>query len=103
MKRNISLQTVLLMASILVIAALAVSCASAPSLRPVKNLSLEQFKKIFDSGAAVTVVDTRTEYEFRKGHIPGAVNIPPEKFDVIGSLLPGDKNAHIVFYCRGSA
>lgn len=87
----------------LAIAVLTASCASSPALRPVRNLTLDQLKKMVDSGAAFTLVDTRTEYEYRKGRIPGAISIPPEKFDVIGSLLPGDKSAHIVFYCRGSA
>jgi rhodanese-related sulfurtransferase len=47
------------------------------------------------------VVDARSEEEFREGHIPKSINIPPEKFGMIASLLPKDKKALIVFYCRG--
>ncbi len=89
---------------ILAVAALLVSCASAPppSARPVENLSVDQLKGLLDRNALLFLVDTRTEYEYKKGHIPGAVNIPPYKFDAIGTLLPPDKGLHLVFYCRGS-
>jgi len=47
------------------------------------------------------IVDTRGEYEYRQGHIPGAINIPQEQFDNIEALMPKDKDMQIVFYCRG--
>lgn len=50
----------------------------------------------------VFLVDTRTEHEFKSGRIPGAVNIPPHRFQSLGDLLPRDKDTHLVFYCRGS-
>jgi len=47
------------------------------------------------------VVDARPEKEYRKGHIPNAVNIPPSQIKSIASYLPQDKNMPIIFYCRG--
>jgi rhodanese-related sulfurtransferase len=85
----------------LAIAAFAVSCTTLPLL-PVRNVSVDQLKKIIDEKEVLVLVDTRTEYEYRKGRIPGAVSIPPEKFDVLATLLPEDKNVHIIFYCRGT-
>ncbi len=80
------------------------ACATAPPPpRSTGNLSAEQVKALLDRKARMTLVDTRTEYEFRKGHIPGSINIPPHKFPVMGGLLPPDRGAHLVFYCRGSA
>jgi predicted sulfurtransferase len=87
----------------LLTAALAVSCATAPQPRPVGNLSAEQLKAMLERKETLVLVDTRTEYEYRKGHIPRSVNIPPHKFQVIGTLLPSDKSVHLVFYCRGSS
>jgi len=90
--------------ALLVAAFLVSSCAPvliAPT-RPVGALSAEQLKELTDAKSALFLVDTRTEYEFKKGHIPGAVNIPPHRFDSLAGLLPTDKVVHLVFYCRGS-
>lgn len=83
-------------------AALLVSCVTLPPARPVENISAEQLKKLLDQHTVLMLVDTRTEYEFRKGRVPGAVNIPPNKFSELGILLPPDKDVLVVFYCRGS-
>jgi rhodanese-related sulfurtransferase len=93
-----------------VIAILAlVACATAPPARhSIGNLSAEQLKGLLDRKASLFLVDTRTEYEFKQGRIPGSVNIPPHKFPPenirnLGTLLPADKSTHLVFYCRGAA
>jgi hypothetical protein len=52
------------------------------------------------------IVDTRQEWEYRTGHIKGALNLPMEptrwsrwrKKDVLSKLLGPDKNRLIVFY-----
>jgi predicted sulfurtransferase len=79
------------------------SCATVPPPRQgVGNLSAEQLKALLDRKASVVLVDTRTEYEFKQGRIPGSINIPPHKFRVLAEILPADKKAHLVFYCRGA-
>jgi predicted sulfurtransferase len=78
--------------------ALMVSCILSQDL---KRLSAEELKKMIDEGPKMLIVDTRGEYEYRQGHIPGAINIPQEQFDNIEALMPKDKDMQIVFYCRG--
>jgi rhodanese-related sulfurtransferase len=63
-------------------------------------ISAEDLKKALDSGKEITVVDARTEREFRDGHIPNAINIPPDKVREIAKHLPKNGDAQIVFYCR---
>jgi len=47
----------------------------------------------------VTVLDIRPEEEFAAGHLPNAINIPPDELTQrIGEL---DNNQTIVAYCRG--
>lgn len=75
------------------------STVSADSFRII---SAEELKKMSDAKKQIAIVDTRTEQEFRQGHIPKAINIPPEKVNVIASLLPKSKKTAIVFYCRGA-
>ncbi|MBI5074028.1 MAG: rhodanese-like domain-containing protein [Nitrospirae bacterium] len=75
--------------------------SSAAAAETFKTVTADELKKMIDSGKQITVVDTRTEEEFRQGHLPKAVNIPPEKVNNIGDLLPKAKNRPVVFYCRG--
>lgn len=65
-------------------------------------IDAEEFQKMI--GAAKTnlvIADTRTDYEYRAGHIPGSVNLTPDKFSNIQAYLPNDKDIPVVFYCRG--
>ena len=47
----------------------------------------------------VTVIDVRPVEEFAAGHVPNAINIPPE--DLEKSLLALDPTQEVVAYCRG--
>ena len=89
--------------ALLIAAFLVSSCAPVPiaPTRTVGALSAEQLKKLTDAKSALFLVDTRTEYEYRQGRLPGAINIPPYRFKELARLLPPDKDAKIVFYCRG--
>jgi 3-mercaptopyruvate sulfurtransferase SseA len=52
------------------------------------------------------LVDTRQEWEYRTGHIKGAVNFPMEptgwsrwrKADALKALLGSDKDRQVIFY-----
>ena len=65
------------------------------------NLTADDLAKRIVQSEKLLVVDVRTEDEYRQGHIPDAVNIPPSQFKLIGNHLPQDKNLPIIFYCRG--
>lgn len=47
----------------------------------------------------VTLLDIRPQDEFTKGHIPGAINIPPGQLERRLAGIP--KRREIVAYCRG--
>ncbi|MCP4022430.1 MAG: rhodanese-like domain-containing protein [Desulfobacteraceae bacterium] len=67
-----------------------------------KNL----WEKYLDKKNRPLIVDTRQEWEFRAGHVKGAVNFPMEptwlsrwqKRAVLEKFLGPDKNRSIVFY-----
>ena len=67
-----------------------------------KTISAEALKTIMDSEKQLVLVDCRTDQEFAQGHIPKAINIPPEKVSEMGALLPKSKTVPLVFYCRGT-
>jgi len=65
------------------------------------EIRAEELKRLIDEKAPFLLVDNRSEYEYRDVRIPGAINIPQEKFRFLDKLLPEDKSFRIVFYCRG--
>ena len=46
------------------------------------------------------VVDVRTIFEFRKGHIPGAIHAPNWKIVLRLDRIPSDKNEELVVTCE---
>ena len=51
-------------------------------------------------GRSPAVVDVRTGFEFRTGHIPGAINAPIWKIMLRPTSLPADKQAEMVVLCE---
>jgi rhodanese-related sulfurtransferase len=82
-----------LLLSILFLATLLAGCASSIS-------SSELLARIGKGGPEVAVVDVRTKGEFRKGHLPGAVNIGilglPFRLD---EIPVESKDDPLVVYC----
>ncbi|MFC1549502.1 rhodanese-like domain-containing protein [Nitrospirota bacterium] len=67
-----------------------------------KVITAEDLKAEMEKGKSkVLVVDARTPDEYKQGHIPGAINLPPSKFRAIAGYLPMNKRTPLVFYCRG--
>lgn len=67
----------------------------------VKELDFKEVKKRLDAGEKMTIVDTREDSEWAKGHIPGAVHLGKGVIERdIEKTIP-DKNAPIILYCGG--
>lgn len=65
-------------------------------------ISLDEAKGLFDAGQTV-FIDARHEFDFKLGHIKGAVNIPLKDFEARRDsfdVYPKDKS--IVAYCDGA-
>jgi rhodanese-related sulfurtransferase len=69
----------------------------------IGTISLAEAKQSHDAGSAV-FVDSRTEEEYRAGHIAGAINIPLDQFESRGpqylERLPVGRP--LITYCGGS-
>lgn len=70
-------------------------------------IGTQKLKKIYDKNLeGLLLVDTRQEWEYRSGHIKGALNFPMEptwlsrwrKKGALEKFLGPDKNRFIVFY-----
>jgi rhodanese-related sulfurtransferase len=63
------------------------------------TITRDALKARVDHGDHVTLVETLPAPAFRKAHLPGAVNLPPDQVrDLATTVLP-DKGADIVVYC----
>ena len=65
------------------------------------DLTAEEVKQRIDQPGKVLLVDARTAKEYKKAHIPTAINIPPSQIKSVPNHLPQDKAMPIIFYCRG--
>ncbi|MCQ4637162.1 rhodanese-like domain-containing protein [Anaerovorax odorimutans] len=73
--------------------------SSAANMDAYHKITAEQAKKMMDEGG-VTVVDVRTEQEYKSGHIPGSILVPNEE---IGTEQPKelpDQDAVLLVHCR---
>jgi rhodanese-related sulfurtransferase len=60
----------------------------------------QELAKRIQAKSPPTVVDVRTGFEFRKGHIPGAIHAPTWKILLRLAPLPSDKSAEMVLTCE---
>lgn len=84
--------------SILVASTVAAIPASAQGI----VIGADQVREWMNGGKEVLLIDVRTPEEYRKGHIPGAVNIPAERVIDEQAKLPKDRTTPLIFYCRGT-
>lgn len=55
-----------------------------------------ELDRMIQRNEPVTIVDVRTPEAYRKGHIPGAINLPEERWETVEGLSQTGPN---VFYC----
>lgn len=76
---------------------------SGSGVREEWKISPEEVKQRFLDGSAA-FVDARTPPEFAAGHVPGAVNVPPE--DCVGAWARAQARLPaapvLIFYCRSA-
>ena len=65
----------------------------------VATISRDELREKIDRRDPFLLVETLPEAAYHHVHLPGAINLPPDKLtELAPSLLP-DKNAEIVVYC----
>ena len=64
-----------------------------------KTITREELQRKLDRGDHFRLVETLGEEKYRKAHLPGAINLPPEQLrDRAAEILP-DKDEEIILYC----
>lgn len=65
----------------------------------MKTISRDDLKKKIDQKDNFLLVETLPAAAYHHNHLPGAINLPPEKVKELASQMLPDKNADIVVYC----
>jgi rhodanese-related sulfurtransferase len=63
------------------------------------TISREELRALMDDGRGITLVETLPSAAFEHAHLPGAINLPPDRIRELAPNLLPDKNAEIVVYC----
>jgi rhodanese-related sulfurtransferase len=63
-------------------------------------MKAKELLKRIESKSAPVIIDARTGIEFKRGHVPGAINAPPRKILLKTAKLPKDTSAEMVIYCE---
>lgn len=65
----------------------------------LETVSREELKAKMDRGEAFTLVETLPEVAYQHAHLPGAINLPPDRVRELAPRLLPDKGAEIIVYC----
>lgn len=66
------------------------------------TISTKDLKAKLDKKQNITLVETLAPERYREAHIPGALNIPPEKIKELAPQMLPNKEAEIVTYCTSA-
>lgn len=65
----------------------------------LKTISRDELKQKIDRKDDFLLVETLPAATYHHAHLPGAINLPPEKVMQLAPKLLPDKAADIVVYC----
>ncbi len=65
----------------------------------VKTISRDELMGKIDRRDHFLLVETLPETAYHHAHLPGAINLPPDKVTELAPTILPDKNAEIVVYC----
>ena len=65
----------------------------------MKTISREELKQKIDRKDEFVLVETLAETAYHHAHLPGAINLPPDKVSVQAPNLLPDRGAEIIVYC----
>jgi rhodanese-related sulfurtransferase len=66
------------------------------------TISTKELKAKLDRKESLKVVETLAPERYREAHIPGALNIPPERIKELAPQLLPNTDAEIITYCTNT-
>jgi rhodanese-related sulfurtransferase len=65
----------------------------------VATITREELKEKIESGGHFILAETLPKETFDHAHLPGAINIPPDRVAELAPEILPDKSAEIIVYC----
>ena len=65
----------------------------------VASITRDELKMKVGRGGAYTLIETLPPEQFQEGHLPGAINLPPDQVSTLAPTLLPDKDIEIITYC----
>ena len=65
----------------------------------VATISRDELKKKIDENQDFKLVETLPSTAYHHAHLPGAINLPPERVRELAPRLLPDQSAEIIVYC----
>ncbi len=65
----------------------------------MKTISRDELKRKIDRKDNFILVETLPETAYHHAHLPGAINLPPDRVSVEAPNLLPNKAAEIIVYC----
>ncbi|MCO6512529.1 MAG: rhodanese-like domain-containing protein [Aridibacter famidurans] len=65
----------------------------------IKTIDRETLKEAIDRGEDFTLVETLAKTTYEHAHLPGAINIPPDKLRELAPERLPDKDERVIVYC----
>lgn len=62
-------------------------------------ITRDELRSKIDHGGDFTLVETLSPEQFREGHLPGAINLPPDRVSALAPKLLPDKHGEVITYC----
>ena len=63
------------------------------------TISRDDLKAKMDRGETFVLVETLAEVAYQHAHLPGAINLPPDRVKELAPQLLPDRAAEIIVYC----
>jgi rhodanese-related sulfurtransferase len=67
----------------------------------IRETTVAEIKRRLDAGEKLTLIDTREESEWARGHLPDAVHLSKGIIERDVEVRFPDKNVELVLYCGG--
>ena len=62
-------------------------------------MTRDELKVRIGRGGDFKLVETLPPEQFREGHLPGAINLPPDQVSTLAPKLLPDKQTEVITYC----
>ena len=77
------------------------SCtAGRDGMKSPTRMSAGELDRLIKSGTSPVIIDVRSAYEYRHGHIPGAIHVPFWRSFFLAGGLSAPKDRPVVVYCQ---